>query len=145
MSSPTVTPKELRKFGLVVGGIFMLLAFVPMVSLRGGPHLTGLPMRTWAIALGGVLVLFGAVYPPVLALPYRAWMFVGEALGWVNTRVILGAVFFLVMTPLGTLRRALGKDPLHRSFDRGSKSYRVERTSEAAQRLADPSNLSNPF
>jgi hypothetical protein len=54
-------------------------------------------------------------------------MATGQALGWVNTRIILGVVFYGLLTPMGLAMRILGKDPLHRQFDPNSDSYRVVR------------------
>src|SRR5689334_5277106 len=98
------TPKkELRSFGLIVGGIFVLLGAWPVVVHRVDP-------RWWSVLVGGVLLISAIVYPKSLFWVHKGWMLLGHVLGWVNTRVILSVVFFIVITPIGVLRRILGKD-----------------------------------
>jgi len=64
--------------------------------------------------LGAALVLLGAVFPRALIYPNKAWMKLAEALAFVMTRVILGIVFFFIVTPIGVTKRLFGWDPLHR-------------------------------
>jgi hypothetical protein len=64
----------------------------------------------------------GALRPRLLVVPNRLWMGVAEAMGFVMTRVILGLVFFLIVTPIGLLRRLTGGDPLGRR-SRSAESY----------------------
>lgn len=66
---------------------------------------------------------FAAAAPMALLPLYRAWMKLAAALAWFNTRLLLGLVFFLVMTPMGVAMRAIGKDPLDRKIDRSAASY----------------------
>lgn len=68
--------------------------------------------RAAFLAAGGLLALLGAAAPASLRVPRRAWLAFAEVLGAIATTVVLFLVFFLVVTPLGVLRRALGKDPL---------------------------------
>ena len=63
---------------------------------------------------GVALVLLGIIVPRVLVYPNRAWMLLAEALSFVTTRIVLGIVFFLVVTPIGLLKRLFGWDPLRR-------------------------------
>ena len=112
------TPKELRKFGLMVGGIFCAIGLWPALF-------RGQPLRSWALIVGVLLLVPALTIPRVLAPVYRVWMLVGEALGWINTRILLGVVFFLVITPMGMVRHLLGKNTMRRSFDPDVESYRV--------------------
>lgn len=57
---------------------------------------------------------------------YKAWMKFAHALGWVNTRIILSIVYFLIFTPLALIFRLIGKDPMERRFDEAG-SYWVKR------------------
>jgi hypothetical protein len=54
-------------------------------------------------------------------------MLVGHVLGWINTRIILGLVFYVVVTPMGIIRRMLGKDPMGRRTRPELDTYRVLR------------------
>ena len=112
--------KELRSFGLVVGGAFGLIGAWP--GLRHG-----LPPRLWALALGGALAALGVAWPRSLTHPYRWWMAAAEMLGAINTRVILGVLFYGLFTPLALILRLLGKDPMRRALAPEADSYRVAR------------------
>lgn len=107
MSGKTRFRRE-REFGLLVGGILVLLGGWPLWRGRGGPFSQGL------LVVGALLVILGLVAPFLLRWPYRGWMALAEALSVVMTSVILTIVYFLVVTPLGLLRRVLGSDPLRR-------------------------------
>lgn len=67
-------------------------------------------------------MLLGALLPKWLVVPNRLWMGLAEAMGFVMTRVILGVVFFLFVTPIGLARRLFGGDPLGRRAAR-TESY----------------------
>ena len=105
-----------REFGLLVGGVFLALG--GWWSYRGRYPTVSVVL----LGLGAALVLLGAFYPKSLVVPNRLWMGLAEALGFVMTRVILGVVFFLFVTPIGTLRRMFGGDPLSRRAGR-AESY----------------------
>jgi hypothetical protein len=81
--------------------------------------------RLWALALTVILVVPALVAPRILAPVYRVWMLLGEVLAWINTRIILGVVFYGVVTPIGLLMRLTGRDPMRRQFERAGESYRV--------------------
>ena len=112
--------KHLRSFGLIVGSIFALIGVWPAVW-------RGQPLRLWSLILGGVLMASALVWPRSLTRVYRLWMTVGEALGWINTRIILGVLFYLLFTPLGWCMRLRGKDPMRRTLAPEAESYRVVR------------------
>jgi hypothetical protein len=123
--------RELRNFGLVVGGLFILIGVWPMVWRGTGP-------RAWALILGGPLVLLAIAAPRLLTWPHRAWMALAHVLGWVNTRIVLGVAFFAVFTPMGLVMRLLGKDPMRRRFDPMAQSYRVNRSPRDATHMQKP-------
>ena len=81
-----------------------------------------------ALIVSALLVLPALVWPGFLSPVYRVWMAIGYVLGWINTRIILGVVFFLLFTPMGLIMRLLGKDPMCRRFDPQLGSYRVLRS-----------------
>jgi hypothetical protein len=100
-----------REFGLVVGAAFTLLGSWWLFRGRF------LEIARIFVPLGVSLILLGAVYPRVLLYPHRAWMKLAEGMSFISTRVILAFVFFLVLTPIGIIKRAMGWDPLHRRGD----------------------------
>jgi len=123
-----VTRKDLRSFGLIVGGVFAAIGLWPFIR-RGGDY------RGWALALSALLVGPALVFPVVLKPLHRVWMKLGEILAWVNTRIILGAIFFAVVTPMGLFRRMIGKDSMGRQRSSDAESYRVLRNARSASHM----------
>ena len=113
------TPRHLRRFAFIVAT--GLTAVAALSWWRG--HTT-VPTVLWAIS--GVLALAGLVAPRTLGPVERAWLAVGAVLAWVNTRIILTLLFYVVVTPVALVMR-LFRDPLERRIDRGSASYWVRR------------------
>ena len=105
-----------REFGLIVGG--MLLLLTGWWIYRGKFH--SVIQVTWP--LGAALVLLGIVIPRALYYPNKAWMALAEVLSYISTRIILAFVYFVVITPIGFVKRLSGWDPLHRRAPR-SESY----------------------
>jgi uncharacterized protein involved in cysteine biosynthesis len=64
---------------------------------------------------------------PLLRRLYDGWMVFVRALAWINARIILMVVFYLILTPVGLFRRLLGYDPLNRRVDSNAATYRVPR------------------
>lgn len=117
------TDRDLRKFGLLVGGVFAALGLI--FFLRHKAHW---PYFVWP---GVALIAFGAVLPRALKYVYIAWMSVAFVLGFIISHIILGLFFFLVITPIGLLARLLGKDFLSLKLDRAAKSYWLPREAKA--------------
>lgn len=105
-----------REFGLIVGGIFLLLS--GWWIYRGKFH----SVSQVTLPLGAVLVLLGLVFPWALVYPNKAWMALAEVLSFVSTRVILAFVYFVIVTPIGFVKRRFGWDPLNRRAPK-SESY----------------------
>jgi hypothetical protein len=120
--------RQLRDFGLIVGGIFGAIGLFPLVWRREDP-------RLWALVLAVVLVVPALVAPRVLVPAHRAWMTLGAGLAWINTRILLGAVFYGLITPMAVVMRLLGYDPMHRAWDRAAESYRVKRQPRSAAHM----------
>ena len=102
------THRAEREFGFIVGGILVLLSVWWLY--RGKFH----QVAPITLPLGSVLVLLGLVFPRALVYPNKAWMTLAEALSFVSTRIILAFVFFVIVTPIGFVKRLSGWDPLHR-------------------------------
>ena len=111
--------RDLRKFGLMVGGVFAVLGLLFLWR-----HKAHYPYFLWP---GAVLVLFGAILPRALKWIYIAWMSVAFVLGFVMAHVILAVLFYLVITPIGLLAKLAGKDFLSLKLDRAAKSYWIPR------------------
>jgi hypothetical protein len=111
--------RELRRFGLLVGGVFACLGLVFL--LRGKAH------YPWFLVPGLGLVLVGGVLPKALKLIYLAWMTLAILLGFIVSHVILTLFFFLVMTPIGLVARLFGKDFLRLKLQPGAETYWIPR------------------
>src|SRR5215471_12769880 len=107
-----------REFGLVVGGVFLLLSL--WWIYRGKFH----AISQVTLPLGAVLVLLGVILPRALVIPNKAWMSFAEGLSFVTTRIILAFVFFVIVTPIGFFKRLTGWDPLHRRASAGDSYWR---------------------
>ena len=123
-----VSKATLRQFGLLVGGIFLFIGVWPFVWRQD-------PLRLWAIVPGIVLMVVGAVLPELLREIYRGWMFLGHVLGWINTRIILGILFYGLITPMGAIMKLTGRDPMRRGFDPKAQTYRVNRQPRPASHM----------
>lgn len=112
--------KELRNFAFITGGltpgIFGLL--LPWLFERNFP--------LWPWIVGGVLIVWALVLPMSLRPVYRVWMTIGLCLGWINSRIILSIMFYLIILPTGLIMRLFGNDPMARTRNREQKSYRVK-------------------
>ena len=117
------SPRDLRKFGLVVGGVFALLG--TWFLLRHKAHY---PYFLWP---GIALMTFGAVFPRTLKYIYIAWMSAAFVLGFVMAHVILTLFFVLVITPIGLVAQLVGKDFLRLKLDRHSTTYWIRREHKA--------------
>jgi len=96
-----------RSFGISVGSVLLLIA--ALLIWRGR-----IPTAEIVGGIGGVLLLLGLTRPRLLKWPSAVWWKFAMILGYVNARVILTVAFAIVLTPLGLLWRAIGKDPLAR-------------------------------
>ncbi len=118
------SPRALRRFGIIVGAVLLLLGTLLLLGERkaGGPFLS----------LGALLVLLAAFVPSVLRYVYKPWMILAFAMSWVVSRIILTLLFFLIVTPVGLLQRFCGKRPLEFRFRSGESTYWQERSTQPA-------------
>ena len=123
-----ITKKTLRDFGLLIAGVALIFALWPLVFRGEG-------VRIWAASISAVFGLAGLAVPGVLKHVYRGWMKVGHVLGWVNTRILLGAVYYGLVVPMGLVMKLMGKDPMRRALVPGMESYRVTRSRRPASHM----------
>ena len=122
----------LRKFGLVTGAILVGLFAI------GFPWLLERPWPTWPWIVAAALWIPALLFPAALKPVYHGWMKFGAVLGFVNTRIILGVFFFLILAPIGFVMRLFGHDPMGRVFG-APGSYRVP------SRNRTPDNMEKPY
>ncbi len=125
------TTKDLRSFGLLMAGVFLIVALWPLV-IRGDN------MRIWAALIAGTFGTLGLVLPKTLGPLHRLWMKLGEKLGWINSRIILGILFFGIFTPMAFIMGLLGKRPITRGYDPQASSYRVPKNARSADHVLKP-------
>lgn len=131
-SDEKMSPKELRKFGLVTGG--MLILFFDLLI----PWIWGFSMPLWPLIVAGVLASMALVFPASLGPVYKVWMRFAQALGWINTRIILSVIFFMLFFPFGMVMRMFN-DPMRRKLDASAESYRLPSSP------TKPDNMERPF
>ena len=124
--------KGLREFGLVTGLVVVVLfgLFLPWVFDHSWPY--------WPWTIAGVLWGVSLVFPLALNPVYHIWMRFGLVLGWINTRIILGLVFYLMFTPIRLLLLVLRKDPMRRKIEPESESYRIPSKNQSREHMERP-------
>ena len=116
----TVKGPSDRSFGLVFTTVFLLIGVAPLVF--------GHPFHVWSLVVAAAFGAVSAVAPGLLAPLNRLWMRFGLLLHKIVSPVVLGIMFFLVITPMGLVMRMFGKDPLRLRIDRSASTYWIGRT-----------------
>ena len=120
-----LSPAEGRKFALTVGAAFVALA--GFTWWRGHERIA-----TVTGGLGAAFLLAGLIAPGHLGLIYRGWMAFGLALSKITTPIFMGIVYFVVITPMGMIRRAIGRNAL---IARGTTTVWATRDLQASSDL----------
>lgn len=128
----TPDKRELRQFGFTIGVIVAVLfgGILPWLFDRA------FPLWPWIVA--GGLLAWALLLPKTLSPLYRAWMAIGHVLGWINTRIILGLIFYAMILPIGLIMRMFGRDPMRRRFDKSASSYRIQSINQPKEHLERP-------
>ena len=113
--------KELRKFGFIFG--FGLPIFVGFLI----PALGGHTFKLWTLLLAIPTLLISVFKVSLLSIPYKIWMKIGYFLGYINSRIILGLIFILLLIPISSIMKLFNYDPLKRKFTK-STSYKINKT-----------------
>lgn len=116
-------PRELRKFGLMVGGVFVAIGLLFLLR-----HKSTYPFFLWP---GVALNIFASVAPRALKYLYIAWMSLALTLGFIMSYVILTLFFFLVVTPIALLARLFRKDFLAQRLDKQATTYWIRCETQA--------------
>ena len=124
--------RELRHFGL---GLAVLVALIFWGLL---PWLGDRPRPAWPLATGGILGALALAWPVAIYPIYRLLQPVARVLGVVNTWLLLGAVFFGILLPVGWVLRRLGRLQYQTRFDPDADSYRIEVARDHTVRLQEP-------
>jgi len=135
MEIPELDTKGLRQFGLILGAI---LAVIFGLLLPWIWEWDNLPNFVW-IGIGAAITLWALTSPDSMRGLYYGWMRVAMAIGNVVNAIILGFVFFIVITTMGIVMRMMGKDPMRRTLDATVASYRV------ISKVADKNHVERPY
>ena len=108
-----------RSFGLVFAVVFLAIGLSPLLAAGG--------IRIWPLVIAAVLGVVALAYPRLLRPANALWLKFGLLLSRIVNPIVLGLLFFVVITPAGLIMRLLGKDPLRLRIDRTAPSYWIER------------------
>lgn len=108
-----------RSFGIVFTVVFTIIGLFPL--------LTGGGLRWWSIGLAALILFVALTYPKILAPFNRLWMRFGLLLHRIVNPLVMGLLFFLVVTPIALIMRVLGKRPLQLATDADAKTYWISR------------------
>ena len=118
-----------RSFGVVFFIVFLLIALYPLVNNED--------IRLWSLVISLIFLVLGIINSKILSPLNKIWFKFGIILGIIISPVIMGAIFFLVVTPIGFIMRLTGKDLLNLKYH-DDKSYWIKKE--------DPkSNMKNQF
>ena len=104
-----------RSFGLVFFIVFLIISLLPLLSENG--------IRKWSIGLSLIFLILGLLNSKVLSPFNKIWFKFGLLLGYIAAPIVMGIVFFLVVTPTGFLLKLFGKDILNKKNNNKKKTY----------------------
>ena len=129
---PELDRKGLREFGLTTGSIVAVLFGLLLPWIFD----TTFPMWPWIVF--SVLVVWALAVPATLRGFYRLWMRVGLLISKVTTPIIMGVVYYLLITPTGLVRRLFATNSVVLEFDDELDSYRTESQPPNKEHLEKP-------
>ena len=108
-----------RNFGIVFFIVFLLIAIYPLIN-QG-------EIRIWSLIISFLFLFFGLLNSKILTPLNKLWFRFGLFLGKIISPIIMGVIFFLVVTPIGLLMRFFGKDVLNLKLNKKKSSYWIEK------------------
>jgi len=108
-----------RSFGIVFFVVFLIISVWPLLNEN--------PLRIWAISVSIIFLILGLINSKILTPLNLVWYKFGILLGILISPIVMGIVFFLVVTPTGFIMKILGKDLLNTNFNKKIKSYWINR------------------
>ena len=110
-----------KSFGIVFTAFFLIISFWPMLN--------GSEIRIWSLIIAVIFFILGLINSKILTPLNRLWFKFGLMLGKIVSPIVLGIVFFLVVTPTGIIMRLIGKDLLNLKR-KNYESYWIEKDNE---------------
>tara|TARA_B100001996_G_scaffold201176_1_gene153990 strand:+ start:77 stop:460 length:384 start_codon:yes stop_codon:yes gene_type:complete len=108
-----------RSFGIVFFLVFLLIAIYPLINNE--------ELRIWSLIISIIFLVLGLINSKILTPLNKLWFKFGLLLGRIVSPIIMGIIFFLVVTPIGFIMRIIGKDLLNLKFNK-DKSYWIKKT-----------------
>jgi len=109
-----------RNFGLVFFFVFLIVSLLPLLKEE--------PFRIWSIVISIIFLILGLMNSKLLTPLNKLWFKFGLFLGSIVSPIVMGFVFFLVITPIGFVMKIMGKDLLNKKKDNDKKSYWINRS-----------------
>jgi Saxitoxin biosynthesis operon protein SxtJ len=131
-SIPELDRKGLRSFGLTTGAIVAVLFGILF------PWLLEVGLVLWPWIVFAILSVMGLVAPMALRPVYQGWMRFGLFMSRFTTPLIMGMVFFLIITPTALIMKVFRKDPMNRTLLHDQKTYRVASSQKARESIERP-------
>ncbi len=136
INTAEVTTSDLRKFGFIMGGMFALI-FGLIFPWLGDRTSENWPL--WPFIVMAVFWLIAIAVPQILRPVNDIWIKIGNVLGFINSRIILGVMFFVMIFPIGMLLKLFGKDSMDRKLDKNTDTYRK------LSKVRNKEHLEKPF
>lgn len=111
-----------RSFGIVFFIVFLLISIWPLINEQN--------IRVWSLVVAIIFLTLGLLNSNILTPLNFVWIKFGEKLGVIIAPLILGLIYFIVVTPIGLFMRLIGKDLLKINFS-SSDTYWVKRRKKA--------------
>jgi hypothetical protein len=112
-----INKKNNITFGILFFIFFLIIGFYPLLSVG--------VIKIWSVVLSLVFLIITIIRPNLFTLLNRSWIQFGIFLGKITSPIVMGLVFFFVVTPIGVLVRILKKDVM--GLKRGASSYWINR------------------
>ena len=111
-----------RSFGIVFFVFFLIISILPLLNENG--------IRKWSIGISLLFLILGLLNSKFLTPLNKLWFKFGLLLGSIVAPIVMGVVFFLVITPTGFLLKLFGKDILNKKYNIKKKTYWINRNKE---------------
>ena len=115
--------------------------FLPLLFTLILPWLFDKPLAYWPLVVSSCFMILYFAYPKGIYYPYYIWIIIASVLAWINTRVILALVFYLVLTPIGVFMKLLGKLQYKKQLTQQSAWVQLKHTDARK----DKKRLEEPF
>ena len=115
-----ITKKDLKQFGLVLGGILFVIGF--MHFRKENIH-----VYPWLWSFSILSIFLSIFIPKGLKPVFVIFTKIAHIVGWINTRIILTAIYYVILTPIGIILRLAGKDLLDVKIEKEKDTYWKER------------------